>query len=145
MATVVLPDAFGAVMLVVVAAIFLHQWMGVQVGMARKKFGVPYPLMYAQESNKHAREFNCVQRGHQNSLEALPQFFVLLLLAGLQYPWTATIAGGVYVVSRYFYFTGYATGNPDGRYRGMGWALGMLVLIGCNVAFALRLLGVIKG
>lgn len=34
--------------------------------------------MYAEESDKNAKAFNCVQRAHQNMLEKLPVFFVML-------------------------------------------------------------------
>ncbi|KAJ6752697.1 MICROSOMAL GLUTATHIONE S-TRANSFERASE [Salix koriyanagi] len=50
--------------------------MGFQVGKARKKYNVPYPTLSAIESeNKDAKPFNCVQRGHQNSLELMPVFY----------------------------------------------------------------------
>ena len=38
--------------------------------------------MYADASNKNANAFNCIQRGHQNSLEGFPLFLGCLLLAG---------------------------------------------------------------
>ena len=41
-----------------------------------------YPTMYADASNKNANAFNCIQRGHQNSLEGFPLFMGCLLLAG---------------------------------------------------------------
>ncbi|KAI4321222.1 hypothetical protein MLD38_034628 [Melastoma candidum] len=63
--------------------------MSFQVGAARKKYNVFYPNLYASESdNKDANLFNCIQRGHQNSLEMMPLFF---------------------------YFKGYATGDPQNR------------------------------
>ena len=34
--------------------------------------------------HKHEKEFNCVQRGHQNSLEVLASFNALLLAAGIR-------------------------------------------------------------
>lgn len=34
--------------------------------------------MYADKDNKNAKAFNCVQRGHQNVLENIPIFLVLL-------------------------------------------------------------------
>lgn len=37
--------------------------------------------MYAEQSDKNAKAFNCVQRAHQNLLENLPVFFSLLLTA----------------------------------------------------------------
>ena len=36
--------------------------------MARLKYGIRYPAMYAPEGAEHANEFNCVQRGLGSSL-----------------------------------------------------------------------------
>lgn len=56
------PKEYGYVALVLVAYCFLNFWMGAQVGKARKKYKVPYPTLYAIESeNKDAKLFNCVQ------------------------------------------------------------------------------------
>ena len=48
------------------------------------------------------KEFNCVQRAHQNTLENLPTFFFLLATAGVGYPKYATATGLVWVVARYW-------------------------------------------
>ena len=48
------------------------------------RYGVGYPNLYADASNKNANAFNCVQRGHQNSLEGYPKFLALLLSSGLK-------------------------------------------------------------
>jgi glutathione S-transferase len=40
--------------------------------------------------------FNCVQRGHQNSLEGLPSFLALLLSAAIFYPAASAAAGAIY-------------------------------------------------
>ncbi len=58
--------------------------MSVKVSQARKKFGVRYPALYADSSNKDADAFNCVQRGHQNSLEQLPHFLSTFAVASLR-------------------------------------------------------------
>ncbi|KAI3697904.1 hypothetical protein L6452_31007 [Arctium lappa] len=55
------------------------------------------------------------QRGHQNSLERLPIFFVLMVLGGLKHPLICSALGLVYTVGRFFYFTGYSSGDPKGR------------------------------
>lgn len=59
--------------------------------------------------------FILLQRGHQNSLEALPIFFILMVVGGLNRPVTCSVLGVVYIVTRYFYFNGYASGDPKGR------------------------------
>ncbi|GLJ50885.1 hypothetical protein SUGI_1083800 [Cryptomeria japonica] len=89
-----LPPAFGWVVLSALAYIFLNFLMAIQVGKARKSYNVPYPTLYAIESeNKDAKKFNCIQRGHQNSLEMMPVFFLLLILGSLQYPVVSSILG----------------------------------------------------
>ncbi|CAN6465968.1 unnamed protein product [Victoria cruziana] len=111
-----IPKEYGYVVLVLAIYSLFNFWMAFQVGMARKRYKVPYPTLYAIESeNKDAKLFNCVQRGHQNSLEVMPIFFVLLLLGGARHPLVASGLGIVYIVARYFYFTGYSTGDPAKR------------------------------
>ncbi|KAJ4974098.1 hypothetical protein NE237_007272 [Protea cynaroides] len=143
MASVVdlLPKEYGYVLLVLALYVFFNVWMATQVGKARKKYKVFYPLLYASESdNKDASLFNCVQRGHQNSLEMMPVFFVLLLLGGLQYPVVAAGLGLVYVVGRYVYFTGYSTGDPKNRTKGGFYVLSLLGLVGCTISLGVNLL-----
>eukprot|EP00250_Pteridium_aquilinum_P033149 c5252_g2_i1 orf=1-303(-) len=96
---------FGWVILVVVLYCCINGWMMIQVVKARKRYGVMFPTLYALESeNKNAKYFNCVQRGHQNSLEFMPVFFVLVTLAGLEFPKVAAGFGFLYCVGRFLYF-----------------------------------------
>lgn len=89
-----LPEHFGVVTLTAMAIVALTQWTAMQVTMARKKFGVRYPDMYAIKgctyrglfvkcnpseepkgallSDEDVTSFNCFQRAHQNTVEALP-------------------------------------------------------------------------
>ena len=137
-----LPKDYGYVVMVVVLYSFLNFFMAAQVGMARKKYKVFYPTMYASESdNKDAKVFNCVQRGHQNSLEMMPLFFVFLVLGGLRHPCIAAVLGLLYTVSRYFYFKGYSTGNPEKRLSvGKYGFLALMGLIVCTISFGVTLL-----
>ncbi|KAF0910223.1 hypothetical protein E2562_001417 [Oryza meyeriana var. granulata] len=113
-----LTKEYGYVVLALVAYAFLNFWMSMQVGKARRKYKVFYPTMYAIESeNKDAKLFNCVQRGHQNSIEMMPLFFATLLVGGLQHPVIAAALGVFYAVARFFYFKGYSTGNPENRLK----------------------------
>nr|POF20279.1 microsomal glutathione s-transferase 3 [Quercus suber] len=57
-----LPKEYGYVAFVLVFDCLSNLWMAAQVGKARKRFKVPYPTLYALESeNKDAKLFNCVQ------------------------------------------------------------------------------------
>ncbi|XP_041001647.1 microsomal glutathione S-transferase 3-like [Juglans microcarpa x Juglans regia] len=71
------------------------------LGMGRLRFNVPYPTLYALDSDyKDAKLFNCAQRGHQNSLEMMPMFFTLMMLGGMRHPRTCVALGLLYAVSR---------------------------------------------
>ncbi|CAN6465966.1 unnamed protein product [Victoria cruziana] len=137
-----IPKEYGYVVLVLAIYSLFNFWMAFQVGMARKRYKVPYPTLYAIESeNKDAKLFNCVQRGHQNSLEVMPIFFVLLLLGGARHPLVASGLGIVYIVARYFYFTGYSTGDPAKRLTlGKYNMFALLGLLGCTISFAVSLI-----
>ncbi|KAL3677693.1 hypothetical protein R1sor_020649 [Riccia sorocarpa] len=133
---------FGFVPLVVVLTSFLNIYMSMGVGRARKRYNVPYPTLYAVESdNKDAKQFNCVQRGHQNFLETLPLFLATLILGGLKHPQLAAVLGVAYVVGRYFYFKGYSTGVPENRLKSeIIFMPAMIALIGCTVSLSVSLL-----
>ena len=102
--------------------------MAVQVGKARKRHGVAYPNLYAPPGGS-GDAFNCVQRGHQNTLEAAPCHLALLIVAGLVHPVPAAAAGAVWLAGRVAYFSGYATGSPRARARGAFGHLGSLALL----------------
>ncbi|PSC71425.1 Microsomal glutathione S-transferase 3 [Micractinium conductrix] len=136
-----LSPSHGWVGLCVAAGAVIHNmWMGVKVGQARKKYNVAYPALYAPPGHKNEKEYNCVQRAHQNSLENLPGFFALLLTAGLRYPVSAAIAGAVYLVGKIVYFNGYSTGDPAARQRGAFSYFGYFGLLGMVVRWSIELL-----
>mmetsp|Transcript_32501 Transcript_32501/g.45073 ORF Transcript_32501/g.45073 Transcript_32501/m.45073 type:complete len:145 (-) Transcript_32501:139-573(-) len=131
---------FGYVIGVGIASVFVLTWKGISVGMARKKYGVKYPNMYAdKKENKDADAFNCVQRAHQNSLENYPQFLMLLFLAGMRYPLTAAGAGVVYLLGRIAYGLGYMSGDPSKRMRGGFGYFGLITLLVASGKFAYEL------
>ncbi|KAK1410597.1 hypothetical protein QVD17_37134 [Tagetes erecta] len=136
-----LPKEYGYVILTLVAYYFLNLYMQIQVGRARKKYNVLYPALYATEADtKDYKQFNCIQRGHQNSLESLSLFLVLMVVGGLKYPLICTGLGVGYTVIRYFYFTGYSSGDPKGRLPIGGFnALMLLGLVIVNIWFGVSL------
>ncbi|KAB2022314.1 hypothetical protein ERO13_D07G184000v2 [Gossypium hirsutum] len=133
---------YGYVAIVVVVYCCLNMWMGFQVVKARKKYKVNFPNLYALESeNKNAKIFNCVQRGHQNSLEMMPVFFILIVLGGMGHPCVSAALGLFYTVTRYFYFTGYSTGDPQNRLTiGKYGFLALFGLMICTISFGIKLL-----
>ncbi|XLS64615.1 hypothetical protein HN51_024589 [Arachis hypogaea] len=66
MATIIelVPEEYGFVAIVLVIYCFLNLYMVAQVAIARTRYKVPYPTLYASESqNKDAtaKLFNCIQ------------------------------------------------------------------------------------
>lgn len=111
---------------------------------ARKKYGIKYPTLYATtdsgKKDKEIEAYNCVQRGHQNSLENQPVFLINMVLAGARYPVCASLAGSIYLVGRVVYFMGYSSGVVDRRLYGLFFYFGTLWLIGMVGRFAFELL-----
>ena len=82
-----------------------------------------------------------LQRGHQNSLEMMPMFFMLMMLGGLKHPLICGGLGLVYTVTRFFYFKGYATGDPQKRLTiGKYGFLALLGLMVFTISFGATLL-----
>jgi glutathione S-transferase len=115
----------------------------IQVAQARKKYNVPYPALYASGDDEASRNFNCVQRAHQNTLENLPLFLVMQLLLAQAYPLTAAVLGFFWGVGRIMYGLGYATGDPSKRTPGS--AISNLVQIGTLVTLTVTAVKVLKG
>ncbi|XP_076452085.1 glutathione S-transferase 3, mitochondrial-like [Babylonia areolata] len=127
-----LPENYGYVVLVgCVGNTFVNIWMAINVGKARKRFDVPYPEMYCS-----SKEFNCIQRAHQNTLEGQGQFLMNLFIGGLQYPRLTAGVGVMYLVSRIAYALGYYTGDPDKRRWGAFGHIAELMLLGHAISFA---------
>ncbi|GJJ07164.1 hypothetical protein Clacol_001364 [Clathrus columnatus] len=130
--TFTVPKEYPLVLLAAVGTGWVTQFQTIVVSRKRKAAKIDYPQMYAEKAEaetslvrpstrlplgiadffKIAKQFNCAQRAHQNTLETLPQTLFYLLFSGLHYPrWTAAL-GGLWVVGRVLYTTGYATGDP---------------------------------
>ena len=106
------------------------------VVMARKRFEVKYPALYADKSHKYAHDFNCVQRGHQNFLENVPIHFMVLGIASIYRPKVAALAALVRTAGFIAYMRGYATGKVENRNRGAFGYLGFFTMffLACEVA-----------
>jgi len=127
-----LPNGYGYIIFVAVGSLFLNIWLSVNVGKARKKYGVLYPKMYSPDNDR----FNCVQRAHQNWLENFPQFLVLLFVGGLYLPKITAVAGIIYLLGRIAYARGYYTGDPEKRMQGAFGYIGLLTMLGTTVCTA---------
>jgi len=128
----VLPQYYSYVVFVAIDSILINWWMAYNVGKARKKFNIKYPIMYDTENN----EFNCIQRAHQHTLEMYPGFLATLLIGGLQNPRFAAGAGAVYLLGRIVFAKGYYTGDPEKRRQGGFGMIGLLALLGNTACFA---------
>eukprot|EP01102_Stenamoeba_stenopodia_P004963 TRINITY_DN15463_c0_g1_i1.p1 TRINITY_DN15463_c0_g1~~TRINITY_DN15463_c0_g1_i1.p1 ORF type:complete len:161 (-),score=39.78 TRINITY_DN15463_c0_g1_i1:148-630(-) len=142
---------FAYVLVVAVLATFQHIAFGIRVGLARRRFGVQPPTMYAvaghrssasdgllELTEEQADEFNRIQRIHQNNVEVLPMFYILLLLAGLAYPILAAASGLVWLLGRAAFAYGYGKSAEARRWGGF-FHLGELGLIVLVLAWAGRL------
>merc|ERR1712141_326431 len=84
------------------------------VGEAREKYKVELPTMYSDTEQMS----NCYQRVHQNTLERIPLFLAILLLAGLFNSIIAAVIGAIWVAGRVIYSVGYYSGVPNNRIVG---------------------------
>merc|ERR1719471_1931191 len=133
---------FGYVVCAIASSWVMNTYMSIQVAMARKKYGVKYPNLYAPEGHKGAFEFNCIQRVHQNTLESWGPLTVLCLVNALYNPVYSAAFYGTWVVGRFLYSIGYSTKGPEGRLiGGLVSHLGDLPLMVMTFYNGLRLLG----
>ncbi|CAM9542751.1 unnamed protein product [Phaeothamnion confervicola] len=121
---VVLSPEHGYAAAILIVSTFVPLWAGLGVSKARKLYGIKYPQMYAEESHKDAKAFNCYQRAHQNVLENYPAFLVMMTLATLDRPLPAAVAGAVRLAGFVMYVKGYQTGSPSKRHQGAFGYLG---------------------
>ncbi|KAI8093167.1 uncharacterized protein BX664DRAFT_357637 [Halteromyces radiatus] len=130
---IVVPSEYGYVLAVATASALQLFWFAHGVNTARKAAGVPYPYLYAEKSEAEKDQakhlFNCAQRVHQNSLESFPVFSTLLLIGGISHPEVSAGAGAIYLVGRAAYSSGYKTGEPKKRVRGVFGYIGLLTLL----------------
>ena len=109
---------------------------------ARKRFNIQYPKLYAESSDAHNVEFNCVHRAHQQTLEWLALCQVLAALNGMVFPRTAAAFLCVWTVGKLLYIQGYSSGNPIGRHvGGLVAHMGDVPLVFMSFVSANKLLG----
>jgi len=105
-----------------------------------------YPKLYAEGFDVHAKNFNCVQRGHQQALETYTAFVALSLVGGVKFPLTVTLAGLIWNIARYKWAEGYATGEPGNRYSNWiskGIWSGLMMVLAAAVGTALHIAEII--
>jgi len=113
-----IPDDYAYVIAAAGATMFPLFYGAVRVMRARKEYGVEYPNLYAPADSKHKKAFDCVQRGHQNTLENYAPTVMCGLMSGLAYPSASAALLTVWSVGRVAYIHGYAKGDPRGRSTG---------------------------
>ncbi|CAM9673108.1 unnamed protein product, partial [Ectocarpus fasciculatus] len=144
-----LPKAYGLVLLanIIIAGLTIVV-LSFKVSAARKKYRekamkdgekdaearFSYPNLYVEGNTENAKLFNCAQRGHQQALETYTQFVTFSLVSGISFPVATALCGLVWSVSRYYWASGYAKGDPNKRYEHF---------LGAGIWFAL--IGVLLG
>jgi glutathione S-transferase len=113
-----LPQDYGYVFATLGGSFFMNMYLTFNVISARKKYGVEYPALYAPTGHKFEKEFNSVQRAHQNTLESYGIVMLQMCACGLVYPITSAAFGAVWVLGRFIYGFGYANFGPKGRMVG---------------------------
>lgn len=105
------------VALVTLFSLLVYVWMGLRVGAARGKSGIPAPAMTGEPVLERTI------RAHYNTLEWLPIFLGSLWLFAIY--WNDTVAaalGVVWIVGRILYAVGYAA---DASKRSTGFLIQM--------------------
>ena len=124
--------------LVLCLAVLMYVWLLVNVGRARKKYGVSSPAVTGNE------DFERVFRAQQNTLENMVMF-VPLLYSFSRYvsPAWGALLGLVWVIGRVWYAIGYYA--PTGKKRSPGFMLSafalLLMLLGTLLGIGKELLG----
>lgn len=110
-----IPDSYGYVFLSCgVLPAVTNFFIGAKVIMARKKYKIPLPNLYATPGfHDKADEFNRVQRGHQHILENISDFRAVSFIGGLAHPIICATCGVLYCLGNYLYMAGYSDTSLD--------------------------------
>lgn len=142
------PEGYGFVFGGLFATAAANLYCAINVSLHRKKFGIKYPALYADESHiskackkEDIRTFNCAQRAHQNTLESLVGVQLQGALTGFMYPNFSAACLATYAVGRVVYCIGYTKKGPEGRMAGgIISHLGDLPLLLCTAYCAFKLI-----
>jgi len=89
-------------------------------------------------TEERAGEFNRYQRVHGNNLEILPNFFMMMIIAGISFPVPAAVFGGLWILGRGLYAVGYYK-SVQTRIWGVFHYIASLGLIALCIAFGVYL------
>jgi len=127
-----IPRAYGLVLLVLIAFCLWVSLYGLfYVGSCRKYYlklaktvgendareRYAYPNLYISGGSKFDKEFNCIQRSHQQIFETLVQFILSALVAALSFPLSTALMSALWVYARFLFTQGYATSEGDAKKR----------------------------
>ncbi|KIO08472.1 hypothetical protein M404DRAFT_358365 [Pisolithus tinctorius Marx 270] len=100
MSSIMLPEEYKYVAGPLVSLGWVLFWQALLVGRARRRAGITYPQMYAEQAE-------C-----KNTLEFVPIVVIGTLVTGFKCPLLATALGSAFSVGRVLYTYGYKTGDP---------------------------------
>ncbi|KAJ8496133.1 hypothetical protein ONZ45_g1367 [Pleurotus djamor] len=125
MSTFVIPEGSEYVAAGFLSTVWLLAYQTSTVSKYRKAAGIKYPQAYAEkaevDASLAAKQFNCAQRAHQNTLESVPILYVTALISSLKFPIPTAVVLGLWSFSRVLYTRGYVSGDPAKRNARGGW------------------------
>jgi len=114
-----IPEQYPLVIATATSTVFLNIYQYLNVNRHRKAAGIKYPQLYAEKAEMEksllARQFNCAQRAHQNTLESLPYVLLMGFVGGLKFPVVSSVILGGWILGRFQYTYMYSKGDPTKR------------------------------